>query len=310
MPVVAHGMSTKFWQLALLTLGVWASSTAVIFIRLSHLPAEVLCAWRLLLAALLLSPFAWSAIRCTHLRARRPAIFATLLPGLALAAHLISWTYGARMTNASQATLIVNMTPLAMPFILLFVARERINRGEWFGTVLALCGLLVLLVPRLEMSSGSFFGNFVCFASMLFSAIYLGLGRLSRHDGSIWLYLVLVYFWAGLACLLASLLRHAAQIIPPRTEWLWIFALVLVPTIIGHGLLNKSVRTLGAQTVSVCNLGQSAFASLMAWLLFQERPSMTFYPAAVLIALGAIITAHSLPQQNGKAATQADEAAP
>ncbi len=303
-------MSARLWHLALLALGVWGGSTAVIFIRLSHLPAEVLSAWRLLLAALMLYPFALQASRRASPAARRPAFFATLLPGLGLAAHFISWTHGARMTSASQATLIVNMTPLAMPFVLLFVARERVNRGEWLGTAIALCGLFVLLAPRLENNSGSLAGNLVCFASMLCSAIYLGLGRLSRHDGSIWLYLVPVYFWAGVACLAASLHRHAAQLIPAASEWLWLIALAVIPTIIGHGLLNKSVRTLGAQAVSVCNLGQSAFASVMAWLVFQEKPSVTFYPAAILIAIGAIITARSLPSATGTTRAQPQEAVP
>ena len=55
-----------------------------------------------------------------------------------LAAHFITWAYGARMTLTAQASLIVNLAPVAIPFFLHWLLRERINCREILGTGLAL----------------------------------------------------------------------------------------------------------------------------------------------------------------------------
>jgi drug/metabolite transporter (DMT)-like permease len=54
--------------------------------------------------------------------------------------------------------------------------------------------------------------------------------------------------------------------------WLAFFGLALVPTLGGHGLVNKSLRVLPAPTVGLFLLGEPVGASLMGWLLFGEVP--------------------------------------
>jgi len=280
----------------LLILGIWACSTAVIWIRLSDVPPLLLSGWRLILSTLILSPLAWKAWQQASPEQRRHALLGTILPGIALAAHFISWTFGARMTEAARATLIVNMTPLAMPFVLWLVNREHVNRGEWIGTLVALAGVLMLTLPRLDSGLSTTAGDWVCFGSMILVTFYLVLGRRSRSKGAFWLYLVPVYAWAGLFCLLAALPFHAGEIIPESSQWILLLALAVIPTIVGHGLLNYSLRHTGAQQVSVFNQTQFLFAALIAFFVFSEIPGLLFYPAALLIVIGAWITAKSLPE--------------
>lgn len=280
----------------LLILGIWACSTAVIWIRLSDVQPLLLSGWRLVLSALILTPLAWKAWKQASPEQRRHAFLGTLVPGLALAAHFISWTFGARMTEAARATLVVNMTPVAMPFLLWLVNREHVNRGEWTGTLIALGGVLMLTLPRLESGLAATAGDWVCLGSMILIALYLVLGRRNRAKGAFWLYLVPVYTWAGLFCLLVALPFHASEMIPAAPQWIWLLALAVIPTIVGHGLLNYALRHTGAQQVSVFNQTQFLFAALTAFFVFGEIPALIFYPAALLIVIGSWITAKSLPQ--------------
>jgi drug/metabolite transporter (DMT)-like permease len=164
----------------LLFLGVIACSTSAIFIRMSTTDPFVLTTLRLAIAFILLLP--------VFLRARRknPAAFTrahlrrTHAPALVLALHLMSWTLGARSTVVAQATLIVNLSSVALPFFLFWIAREKINRTEVAGTVLALIGLLTLSVKGAVSGGGSAAGDAVCFVSMLLFALYLALGRRNR----------------------------------------------------------------------------------------------------------------------------------
>lgn len=283
-------------SLALLLLGVFACSTAAIMIKAGAMHPAVLCAGRLMIASVVLTPLFWWEWR-KH-KGAMPAgwLRRTTLPALMLSAHFISWTFGARMTLTAQATLIVNLAPVALPFFLHWLLAERINRREIQGTVLALAGMLVLSAKDALAGGGDVAGNLVCFGSMLAFTWYLVLGRRNRDVPSLWLYIVPVYWQAAAICAVAALpWAHTAGLATGR-EWLLMAGLAVIPTIIGHSLLNRSMRELPGQLVSLCNIGQFVFAAVMAWLLFGELPGPVFYAAAALVVGGVAVVVLSSPR--------------
>jgi drug/metabolite transporter (DMT)-like permease len=113
----------------------------------------------------------------------------------------MSWVIGARMTQVANASLIANLTPVAMPFFLWMVYRERINRLEILGTACTLAGLVILSLSSLRLDQTSFRGDLICFGSMLAFAAYLALGRRNGGRIPLWLYMVPLYTIAGLVSL-------------------------------------------------------------------------------------------------------------
>jgi drug/metabolite transporter (DMT)-like permease len=284
-----------FWRYLFLLIGVFAGSTAAILIKASQMPAPVLAATRLALAALFLSPLFFFDLQ------RQPGAFTrlhlqrTLLPSVVLAAHFISWAYGARLTLSAQASLIVNLAPIAIPFFLHALTKEAINRREIIGTLLALAGLMVLNIRDARSGGGDLLGNCICFGSMLLFAWYLALGRRNRDFPSLWLYVVPIYFQAALLCLVVSIPWRSAYVRGSAHDWLLLTSLALFPTIIGHSLLNYSMRHFRGQVVSLCNVGQFVFAAMMAFFLFHESPSATFYAASLLVVAGIALAVFSAP---------------
>jgi drug/metabolite transporter (DMT)-like permease len=61
------------------------------------------------------------------------------------------------------------------------------------------------------------------------------------------------------------------------------------PHLMGHGLLNWSVRRLPAFTVNMAVLGEPVLATLYAALLFGEVPGAAFYAGAALIGAGIVL---------------------
>lgn len=291
-----------FARYLLLFLGVYACSTSAIFIRLSATDPFVLTALRLVIAFLLLLPVFLAQLR------RHPGSFTkahlrrTHAPALVLALHLMSWTLGARMTLVAQATLIVNLVPIALPFFLYWIARERVNRAEVAGTALAVVGLMTLSVKDAMSGGGSIAGDAMCLLSMLLFALYLALGRRNRDFPSIWLYVIPVYGQAALVCLLASLPRLSTFQAGSAREWSLMVALASIPTVCGHSLLNAAMRRIRGQIVSLCNVSQFVFASVMGYLLFGEAPRALFYLASAIVVAGVVIVVMAAPPEPDVAA--------
>jgi len=284
------------WRHLQLLLGIFALSTSVIWIKAGTTHPFIVAAMRLLIACVFLAP-AFLLDRARHRKAfTRDHVRRTLLPAAVLAAHFLSWTAGARMTGSAQASLIVNMVPVAMPFLLFYVTGERINAREIFGTALAISGVLALTL-RDALAGGDPLGNIVCFGSMLLFALYLALGRRNRDFPSIWLYVVPVYLTAGVLCLLVSLPWIGTFETGSGHEWLMLFGLAVVPTVTGHSLLNNAMRHLRGQLVSLCTVGQFIFAGTMGWIFFSEAPAPVFYGASTLVVAGiAMVILNSPPQ--------------
>ncbi len=273
-------------DLLLLCLAVVSLASAVLFIQLSTVPSAVLTAWRLLLAGSMLLPFAWNEWR-SHAPARGEIrLTLTLLPGLVFALHLVSWVEGARRTPTANASLIANMAPVVLPVLLYLLVKEKVNRREWWGTGVALLGLLILIGGDVRFSPATARGDLICLGSMMFLSLYLALARQrSRWFPGFALYIAPLYLvGAAVSFLLVAVLGQPW--LPAAGQWAWVLALAVIPTVVGHGLLNFSMKRLRGQVVAVASQTQFVFAGTAAYFIFGTVPSLTFYPACLLALAG------------------------
>lgn len=289
-------------NLVILVIGVFACATAPIMIQMTHTPPVLMAGLRMLVAAIILTPlFIRGLVRGGEKFTRRD--FARiLLPGAMLAVHFVTWIAGARMTDPANCSLIVNMVPIAMPFFLFFMLRERITRPELAGTALAIGGVVVLALADLDVGAKHFQGDMLCLLSMLFLTYYLALGRKHRHAGSIWVYLVPLYAVGATICLttaaLTAIVPAFAAVMPPQEvtwdiftgrEIMLILGLGVIPTIVGHSTLNYCMRHMRGQLVSILSLFQFVFVAIMAYLIWGKVPIHALYPACALLIAGAVI---------------------
>ena len=287
-------------EVLLLFFGQFAASTAVLMIKASAIDPVLLASYRMLGGALLLLPLYLRARRRVRESGSGPkqrhSSLDWLLPGIFLALHFITWNMGARMTIAANASLIVNMVPLAMPVFVLFMYGTRLSSREVLGTVLALSGIVVLSVGDLEVSRSNLPGDMVSLFSMVMLTVYMGLAR-RRRPGSIWLYVVPLYAVGGLAALVGSLF-----ITPPwvqeyaAIELLWVFLISAFPTLVGHSVVNRAMGILPTQLVSLSMLSQFVFAGLLAYPIYGEVPHLMFIPASMLIFTGAWVVVRQRPR--------------
>ncbi len=277
------------FRFLLLLFGIVSGSTAIIFIKASDEQPLLVASYRLLVAGVVLFPFFLRDLGRYDGSYGRQQLGWVILPALALAFHLGTWVVGARMTQTANAVLIANLTPVAMPFFVWIFYREKINRRELAGTLLAIIGLIWMTGETFLISRTDFVGDLICFISMLGFAMYLALGRRNSGRISLWLYMVPLYLIAGVLCLLAACFFVNPLKAYTLNNVLLILGLTIFPTVIGHTVLNFSLKYFRGQVVSVANLGQILFGTLLGYLIFGDVPRGSFYAAGVLIIIGILV---------------------
>jgi len=68
------------------------------------------------------------------------------------------------------------------------------------------------------------------------------------------------------------------------------FLLALIPTCIGHSLINWAARKIEVFKVNFFILGEPLLAPLLAYIYFGEKPLGIFYLGAVLVFTGIILS--------------------
>ncbi len=278
-----------FLKATLLIFGTFCCSTAVIFIKLCDVAPALLSSYRLLIAAAVLTPLFLRDMGRYRGRYTRRHILRSIVPGLMLGLHFITWMIGARETTAANATLIVNMLPIVMPFTLYVMIRESLTLRELLGTAITLVGVAILAAGDLNLSGSNLLGDGMCVVSLILLSFYLTLGRRNRDFPSIWLYVVPLYFFAGISSFLIAVWFTAPPDINSATDLMCVLALGIVPTVIGHSSINWCLKHMRGQIVSLASMTQFVFAGVIAYFLLDEMPQWVFYPACVFIITGTVI---------------------
>jgi drug/metabolite transporter (DMT)-like permease len=274
-----------------LSLAVLFVSFGAILVRLAAAPPLAVSFYRVAIASLVILPFAAPDARRSWPALGRRRGLLLVAAGLALALHFATWIASLSYTTVASSVLLVNTAPLFAIVLSRLFLHEKPSRTVLAVIPVAFTGAGLIAFGDWTGSPGSLLGNGLAVAGAVTVALYQVIGRGLRDALPLNAYVLGVWGTAALA--LAGLARGFGVLLGgyPKRTWLLFVALAVVPTIGGHGLVNKSLRSLSAPTVGLFLLGEPVIASLLAWLLFAEVPGpwTLFGGAIVLAALGLVL---------------------
>jgi drug/metabolite transporter (DMT)-like permease len=277
---------------ATLGLAVLFISVGSILVRWAQAPALSVAFYRIFLASLFVAPFAagpaarsWPSLR-PHERAL------LLASGLALGVHFATWIASLSYTSVAASVLLVNTAPLfTLGFTRVFL-RETIAPVVVGATGIALVGAALIAAGDWTGSASSLTGALLALAGAVTLSLYHVIGRRLRAALPLPAYVLGV--WATAAAALALIALAAGAPFtghPPRTV-VALVALAVVPTLAGHGLVNRSLRLLSAPTVGLFLLGEPLCAAVFAYFAFGETPgALTLAGGALVLAALALVVA-------------------
>lgn len=278
-------------------LAMLAYAWAAILIRYADEASPfVIAFYRMAVASVIWAPFYWSWDR------KRAAVKPTarqwkliVLAGLMLCLHFATWIASIRYTTVSSAVFLILTQPFMVAIAAHFILHEKLNRFHIIAFVLTFAGAGLIFGGDLALSRTHLYGDFLALIGAAAAGAYLFIARLVRTDSNgvpgvpLQKYLPPVFAISAAGLLILSLV--AGQSLGPfdKQTWIALLLLGLVPTVIGHSLLNWSSRYLSALAVNISLVGEPIGASILAYILLDEVPSTGLLIGSPLLIVAVVL---------------------
>lgn len=269
-----------------LSVGVVAVSFGSIFVRLAEAPPLIIAAYRLGLASLVIGPAA--LIRSgQELRALgRKDLFYLLIAGVFLALHFGLWIASLSHTTVASSVILVSMSPLFVGLFSPLLGMDRVTKWMLGGTLLSVVGSVAIGYRDFALGGRAWWGDVLALGGAVMVTGYLLAGRRLRQGLSLLPYISLTYSVAAAVTLLFCLLTGQRFTGYSSTTYLMFILLALVPQVIGHSAFNWALGYLPAPFVSVTTLGEPVGATILAYLILDEVPTLLKIVGGVMILSG------------------------
>ncbi len=279
---------TRLLTVAALTVAVAAASSSGALAVLAAAPLLAVAFWRNALAAGLVWPLVVVRRRAELAAWGRAGRLRAVLAGVALAAHFGTWMPALALTSVATATALVCTQPVWAGLIA--AARgHRLSRATWVGIAVAVTGAALATGADLTVSVEAVLGDLLALAGGVAGAVYVTLGEGARRSVSTTTYTAVCY-GASAAVLLAAALAAGAPLAGyPVATWLAIAGLTVGPQLLGHSLVNFTLRRVSATLVSVVGLLEVPGSALLAWWWLGQTPAAATVPGMVLLTAGVAL---------------------
>jgi len=272
-----------------LLLAVLAVSTSAPLVRAAEpAPALTVAALRIGMAALLFSLAAGRGLAVfwkLALRERLLIVGAGVLMGL----HFAVWIGSLYLTSTAASVALVATQPVFAAIFGHLTLGDRVGRWAIFGIAVAAVGSGVLAGGDWGGGSEAIIGDLLAVLGAAAAAGYLVVGRSVRVALPLTPYLAMVNLVAGVVLLGAAGLAGAPIGGLERHVYIAVAANAVLGSVVGHTLLNWSVRRFPTHLVTLAILGEPVGASLLTWGFFAERPPLHAVAGGAIILVGIAI---------------------
>lgn len=264
--------------------GILCVAWSAIFVRWTSVPGAASAFYRLLIPALVLLPTWFLAPGQTKLSARSYAIIA--VGALFFALDLGFYNTSILQTNAANATLLGNNTPIVVGLLSWLVFKRRPGWSFWIGLLLAVAGALVIVGSDLRRHASFGLGDVMALAAAACFAVYLmATEQIRSHTGTLQ-FLRLAILFSTLFMFVFAVALRVPLTIPDRRSFLALLGLGLVSQLGGYLALTYALGHLPATVTSVSLLSQGPLTAILAALLLAEPLSGAQILGGALVLAG------------------------
>jgi drug/metabolite transporter (DMT)-like permease len=299
----SFGTTLPHWRghLALAS-SVAAGAWAVIFIRLAQeegIPSVYVGAFRLTLAALILTPFVLRKYRSEISHLSRRDWLHIVAAGFVLAVLFAAASFALEHTTVLIAAMLFAINPLWIALLERFLLKTPMRRGLWVGLAITIVGSIIIAVSGasdFNLGHNPVLGAGLALVGSLGVALYAIVGREVRHHIPLAPYMYLV-FVTGAAIAILFVLASGTPLVGYSIEgYVWLALITLIPHLVNHMAYNYALRHLPATYCSIFGQIEVILSVTIAFLLFREVPGILQLPGSIAVLLGVTLVSLSQPQ--------------
>lgn len=262
-----------------------------IFVRLIDAPGLTAGAYRLGIGSIVMA-----VICVVFRRVPSPADLKRSLPAGALfAVNVVFFFEAVRQTSIADATLISSMTPVVILFVAGPLFGEMIRRSDVVWTLVAIVGVVIVVFASSGTPVWSLRGDLLAFGALVtWTAYFLTTKSARAHQGTIE-YQLGVMVGGSIVLAPAVLLVGDGPTGLEASGWLYLVLMVLLPGVIGHGLLGWAHRYVRVSVSSVIVLATPVAAIVIAAVLLDEPfgPGHAVGGLVVIVGVAAVALGHN-----------------
>jgi len=278
-------MDNKNFKYLLIFIGIVSLSFAAIFIRMSNSEPLAIATFRMGISSIILLPFYF--IKKRNLISKNDLKF-FFLSGLFLALHFYTWITSLRFTSIMSSTVLVTTNPIFVSIFSYFLFKKKIKKRTFLAIILSIIGIIL-------MSYGFSFstnlkGNLLALFGALFASLYIISDYYLRKKYDLIDIVFPVYLVSFLILLSLSLSLNIKLYPLPLKEYFLFFLIALIPQVIGHSIINYSLKFFSPIFISLAILGEPLGATIFGIIFFKEIPKVLEIIGGLFIITGIVVS--------------------
>jgi drug/metabolite transporter (DMT)-like permease len=268
---------------------ILAVSTAAIFIRSANVPPMAAAFWRSGFCAII---FVFALLSPTVRRALRDMVpkrmFGIFAATSIIALHQVCFITSLSYTSIAASTFLTCTQPIFTAFLGTIFLKEAVSwrsRVAIFGAV----GGMAAITFGGGNGEAALTGNLLALAASVLAAVFVLFARTFRKTTPLVPFMLVMHVSGSIILMTLATVVDVPVTGFASESWTALLMLALIPTLIGHTLLNFAVGHLPAFVVSASILGEPVGATLLGWAIFSEVPTGWTLVGALLIVLCILI---------------------
>jgi drug/metabolite transporter (DMT)-like permease len=210
--------------------------------------------------------------------------------GLLFGTDIAVWNLSIHYSNATQATLLTNLSPIWVGIASFFFLNDKPDKRFWFGALVALVGLLTLLgletLTQMKLDKGF---SLALLSGLLYAA-YMITSKKTLNSISIVPFITQSMAVSSIYLALICLVFDQPLWDFTTSVWLTLAVQGVICQLLGWLALSYAIKKMDAQRVSLALLSQGAVTALMAWFFIDEKITTQMIAGGLIILAGIAIT--------------------
>jgi drug/metabolite transporter (DMT)-like permease len=151
---------------------------------------------------------------------------------------------------------------------------------------IAFIGVVIITGVDLTISRRAFLGDLAAIACAALAAMYVVLGARARETVSTATYTSIAYLTCALISLSFALAVDTELFDFDSREWLLLIALIAGAQILGHTILNFTLKSLSPAIASLVVFFEVPVSAILAFWWLNQLPPLGTVPGLILILVG------------------------